>query len=403
LSQLSTDPSNWALAVHPVGGSGDWHAGVTYLCGLLQALRESPARPRLLLLSPTEPPNPDLTALVDEVACWWPLFPPRGTALWAARGLARRCFGTDVVGDHLLRKRGVGVVAFGDVSTYGNQILSTSLPYIAWLPDFQHVHHPDLFSLSERRGRDATYKSSAERATRVLLMSEAVRRDFCIFAPDLAHKARVLRPVGHIPDAAFGADPRVVVDRYSLPSKFFLLPNHLWKHKNHLTVAKALRLALEEAPDMTAVCTGGLIDYRWPAYLGELLLHLSMLGVRERFILLGPLPRLDVLSLMRQAVGVVSASVFEGFGLVIEEARSLGKAIIVSDIPAHREQDPGEDCVFFEPGDVENLAHNMLLLWKDGCGGVSVEREAEARRVTSARRQQCSVEFLSIMREIRYP
>ncbi len=398
MSSPAADPSNWTLAVHPFGGS--WHAGVTYFCGLLQALRESPGRPRLLLLAPTEQPNLDLAALVDEVAPWWPLYPARGTALWAARGLARRYLGTDVVGDHLLRKRGVRVVAFGDVSTYGDQILSTALPYIAWLPDLQHVHHPDLFSLAERRGRDASYRRAAERATRVLLMSEAVRRDFCLFAPDLAHKARVLRPLSHIPDAAFEADPRSVVERYSLPSKFFLLPNHLWKHKNHLTVAKALRLALQEAPELTVVCTGGLTDYRWPAYFGELLLNLSVMGVRERFILLGPLPRLDVLALMRQAVGVVSASFFEGFGLAIEEARSLGKAMIASDIPAHREQDPGETCLFFQPGDIEDLARKLLLLWGDGAAGVSVEQEEEARRVTSERRQRYAAEFLSIAMEL---
>ena len=396
---FSANRRDLTLAVHQLGG-GDWHAGVNYLCGLLQALRDYPGRPRLLALAPGEQANPDIAGLVDELVRWWPSYPARGTALWAARGLARRLLGRDLVGDHLLRRRGVTLVAFGDVAAYGEQILSTALPYLAWLPDFQHIHQPDLFSKAERRARDTWYRRAGERAARVLLMSDAVRRDFALFAPDLAHKARVLRPLSYIPDDVFLSDPRDVLQRYSLPQRFFLLPSYLWKHKNHLTVAKAVQLALETADDLTVVCTGGLIDHRWPAYFSELLLNLSILGVRERFILLGPLPRVEVLSLMRQAIGVVTASLFEGFGLALEEARSLGKPTLASDIPSHREQEAGGSCLFFEPHDAEDLARKLVLLWREAPAGILPEREEAAKTATKGRRHEYAAAFLTIAQEV---
>ena len=70
---------------------------------------------------------------------------------------------------------------------------------------------------------------------------------------------------------------------------------------------------------------------------------------------LGFIPREDQLELMKNAIAVIQPSKFEGWGTVVEDAKTLGKQIILSDIPVHREQF-GEHGFYFKPDDYMSLA-----------------------------------------------
>jgi len=67
----------------------------------------------------------------------------------------------------------------------------------------------------------------------------------------------------------------------------------------------------------------------------------------------------DVALLMRQSVCIVNPSLFEGWSTTVEEGKSLGKKILLSDIPVHREQSP-ERGLYFPSNDPEALAELML-------------------------------------------
>jgi hypothetical protein len=81
---------------------------------------------------------------------------------------------------------------------------------------------------------------------------------------------------------------------------------------------------------------------------------------------------------MRQAVCVLNASVFEGFGLSLAESTYLGKRALVSDLPAHHGQNP-PDAVYFDPHDVETLADKMAEIWNTTQPGPDLPREAAAQ------------------------
>jgi glycosyltransferase involved in cell wall biosynthesis len=55
--------------------------------------------------------------------------------------------------------------------------------------------------------------------------------------------------------------------------------------------------------------------------------------------ILGLINYVDVLFLMRSCVAVLNPSRFEGWSSTVEEAKSMGKRLILSSIPVHREQD----------------------------------------------------------------
>ena len=49
---------------------------------------------------------------------------------------------------------------------------------------------------------------------------------------------------------------------------------------------------------------------------------------------------------MRKAMAVIQPSLFEGWSTVVEDARALGKPMILSDFPVQIEQDPPSSDYF---------------------------------------------------------
>jgi glycosyltransferase involved in cell wall biosynthesis len=90
-------------------------------------------------------------------------------------------------------------------------------------------------------------------------------------------------------------------------------------------------------------------------YLIRLLERIEKLELQKQFIILGVIPRIDQIQLMRRCLAVIQPSLFEGWSSVIEDARSLGKPVIASDFPVHIEQN-APNSYFFECGNAEALA-----------------------------------------------
>jgi glycosyltransferase involved in cell wall biosynthesis len=61
---------------------------------------------------------------------------------------------------------------------------------------------------------------------------------------------------------------------------------------------------------------------------------------------------------MKYSIALINPSLFEGWSSTVEEAKSLGKRIILSDIPIHREQNP-PGGLYFKSDDPEMLAKHM--------------------------------------------
>jgi glycosyltransferase involved in cell wall biosynthesis len=273
-----------------------------------------------------------------------------------------------------------------------------STPYLLWIPDFQHVRLPHLFDLEQRARRDLIFRSQARGATRVLVTSSEVQRDFEAFAPAQAAKAWLWHYVAHIPAAAYERDPMEVLAPYHVPERFVYLPNQFWRHKNHRVVFEALRLLGERGVRPVVVCTGNAQEWRSPRYMADLMQLLSLWQLREQVIYLGIVPREHVLALMRQAVCVLNPSLFEGLGLSAAESRSLGKRALLSDLPALREQDP-PGALYFKPDDPVELAGQLELIWQTTHPGPDLALEAAARAQLSQRQTAFARAFLQMADE----
>ena len=227
-----------------------------------------------------------------------------------------------------------------------------------------------------------------------------MQHDLEAFAPGQAAKVRCLDYVAAIPPETYRDDPRDGLAAYHLPEKFIFLPNQFWQHKNHKLVFEALgRLRLQDVSPCI-VSTGNPFDYRRPAYFAELMQMLSRLDLREQFIFLGQVPRSDIFRLMRQAMCVLNPSTFEGLGMSVAESKSLGKRVLVSDLVPLREQ-AAPEAVYFDPGDVDDLAGKLAAVWSTVPPGPDRELEAAARAELPRRQAAFGRALLRLFDEAR--
>lgn len=272
-----------------------------------------------------------------------------------------------------------------------------SVATVGWLQDFQHLYLPELFSANEIALRNRKFLRTLQLADRLLAfasVADHARR----FAPKHAHKVRAIRPFSIIDPLIYERDCQAVLERYGLPERFLYVPNQFWTHKNHIALLRALRMLRQRNVVPHVVFTGSAQDYRDPGHFDRLLASVSEWGLREQVHFLGVVDRVDVFDLMRQSICVVNPSRFEGWGYSVDEAAAIGKRILASDIPAHREQ-ALPACTYFNPTNPEEIAETIASVWETGAAGPDKSLESMARRSRSERTQALGASLLEVLEE----
>jgi glycosyltransferase involved in cell wall biosynthesis len=315
------------------------------------------------------------------------------TPYWAARGTLKRLVGTDVLLQMLLLRARIEVVSHS--APLGR--LSV-IPGLSWIPDLQHRRLPHFFAASDRERLDRSFAEACRLASLVIASSENAREDIEKFFPDARGKVRVLRFVACASNTAEGADQEIILSRLGLKAPYVLLPNQFWAHKNHGLVVDALRILKASGRQVHVVCTGNTHDDRQPGYFDEIMRRVVDAGVMPAFTVLGMVSYADLASMMRLATAVLNPSLFEGWSTSVEEAKSLGKSILLSDIPVHREQAPARG-VYFDPHDAEALAN---ALWATVTSFDPAKERAWNERASAellSRRQTFALEYSKIVHE----
>ncbi len=383
------------IAVGHIDGSG-WTGGTVYLKNVLTALRSlaEDERPRVSLAVAEGTSEGSYAALAPFVDAVLPLPLSSGGSL--PQRLLRRVQGSAGRSRRTGRVlKAAGVDCLFGLDTYGPGF---AVPTLAWLYDFQHLHYPEMFAPGENAERSRLFAEAARDAARIVVSSRDALKDFVNFAPESAAKGRVLSFVAQVPADIYDADPGGLCREYHLPERFFYLPNQFWKHKNHTVVIEALARLTHTAPDITIVCTGNTHDARNPSHFAGLLTEIARHGLRDRMILLGLVPHAQTFQLMRQSLAVLQPSLFEGWSTTVEEAKSVGKPMLLSSLAVHREQDPPES-VYFDPQDADALAEAMQELHTAWLPGPTLHLEEKARTCLLPRTQAFGRTFLGIARE----
>ena len=272
------------------------------------------------------------------------------------------------------------------------------VPWAAWIPDFQHKRLPEMFDAETRRGRDRQYGRIARDAPQVVVSSQAAHRDLMRWFP-VAEPDRVsVLPFVSMPGPDWYAHaPGKTAAALQLPEKYLIFPAQFWAHKNHALLFEAIRLLRDRGlADICLVCTGFTGDARHPDHFARLTAWLQRHELGENVRILGLLPRAAQIQLLRTAAAVVQPSLFEGWSMLVEDARTLGKRIYVSDLPVHREQQP-DDAVFFPRHEPEALAELIAADWPGLLPGPDTRREQAARDGQALRGLSFAHDILTVL------
>jgi glycosyltransferase involved in cell wall biosynthesis len=292
-----------------------------------------------------------------------------------------------------MKAEGVDVLFANDEFGAGLQT-----PLVGWIPDFQQVHLPELFTRSKIQTRATRNRRLAKFARRVVLSSREAFADYELLAPDEAAKGRVVHFVATLPERVYERDPAWVCERYGLPEHFYYLPNQFWKHKNHRVVVDALALVRRTGVETVVACSGNPSGLNGTADFEAAMAEARQYGLQDAFRYLGIIPHDHLYALVRQSAAVLQPSFFEGWSTTVEEARSLGKRLILSDIPVHREQNP-PGAVYFDPTSAQALAALMIQGREAYAAGPDLMLEAQARKDLPQRLEGFGREFLDVITE----
>lgn len=222
-------------------------------------------------------------------------------------------------------------------NTYTKEFRKIKAKKASIIYDFQHKILPGFFSTEELNTRDFSFNELAKNAPNIVFSSKNARSHFQQFYAWSKTNPHVLQ-FASVFDTEKLPNKEQLMETYKIPTNYFLVSNQFWQHKNHEVVLRAISRLNEMGLNPLIVFTGKNFEDRNPYYFESLTKIINDNKIENNVRFLGFIPRTDQLGLMKYAIAIIQPSKFEGWGTVVEDAKTLGKHVILSDIPVHREQ-----------------------------------------------------------------
>jgi glycosyltransferase involved in cell wall biosynthesis len=255
-------------------------------------------------------------------------------------------------------------VNFGiDVLFHQNEvnIPDTIKTHLYWIPDFQEVHLPHLFSKDYLELRKKSQLKLLSDKANVLFSSDDAFNDFKKLYPIAKSKTFVVNFSVFHPDF-LNLDFQKIKDKYKLGNApYFFAPNQFWKHKNHMIILKAVKKLKKDFDiKFQIVFSGKESDPRNPSYFNDLKAYIEEHDLQTYFNFLGFIDRGDQLCLMNNTLAVIQPSLFEGWSTVVEDAKAMNQNVMASSLNVHKEQ-LGDKAYFFDTNNEDELMDHILF------------------------------------------
>lgn len=228
------------------------------------------------------------------------------------------------------------------------------MPSVVSLMDIQERFFPENFSSKDLESRLFHYGWSLRMCDRVIAISDFTKETFVrllrvpkrkidriYLCPDeLPAKAR--KPVNF---------PRLGFDDYGI------YPANNWPHKNHDRLLQALRKLKDRGIEIPCIFTGSVLAEGF-----DIDQKIRKLGLEKQTVHLGRISRTEISWIYRNARLMLFPSQFEGFGIPLVEARSLGLPIVCSPHTSVHEAVDNE-AVFCDPNSTDDMANSIAKAW----------------------------------------
>jgi glycosyltransferase involved in cell wall biosynthesis len=375
------------------GYNDDWIAGVYYVCNIIKALNFLPDdRKPLLRIFYYKSSSLDNIKTIEYPYIEYLYLPGKSLVKTFINNLFRILFRKYNLLKFLLPEQ-LPNLFLADMS-YN---LSKVKQPVVWIPDFQEKYMPQFFLKKTIYNRHLYYKTIAKSNPDIVFSSDNAKGDFDKFYPQNTNTKHVLRFVSIVNlEKLFKEDETEIRNKYSLNKPYFIVSNQFWAHKNHWIILKAIKKAKEKNPEILVAFTGKEYDSRNREYTDDLKTFVIENNLSDNVKFLGFVDRMHQLALMKYSTAVIQPSLFEGWSTVVEDCKTIGKHVVLSNLPVHAEQ-ISENVTFFDPSDEHGLIEILLSNVKTNNYTEKELTEKLEQRVISF-----ANDFLSIFKQSNY-
>ena len=273
-------------------------------------------------------------------------------------------FGKSKQIDNFFIKNNIYLISHSNALAYnfftGNK---SKIKCLSWIADFQYLHYPEFFKFKTRILRNFNIFLCSLHSPKILLSSYDSQKDLKSVSKKAHSKSAVSQFYFKSPKKKELFSLNSLKRKFHIGDKFFYLPNQYWAHKNHIVVLKALKYLKNENNNLKVISTGNKNDHRNSSYYDDINLFIEKNNLDLNYKYIGLVSYAEVLSLIYHSVALINPSKFEGRHSSLEQARSLGKQSILSNISIHKEQ-AVPNSYYFNIENFVQLSKIMNKLWK---------------------------------------
>ncbi|MDP9313203.1 MAG: glycosyltransferase family 4 protein [Chloroflexota bacterium] len=269
---------------------------------------------------------------------------------------------------------------------------------VVTIHDLGFLHHPEAHTRIQRLYHRFFTRLSARRATHIVAISEATRRDIEHFYGIPAAKISV---VYH------GVHPRfhpqtdrhkleATLERYRITGSYLLFVSTVQPRKNVARLLEAFaaaRATLASGTLPTLVLAGkrGWLTEQIERRAAEL-------DIAHAVQFIGYVPDADLPTLLSGALAYINPSLYEGFGMTVLEAQACGTPVLAANTSSLPEV-VGDAGILVDPHDVAALADGLVRLIVDA--GLRAQlRERGLRHVAGWTWERTARETLAILERV---
>lgn len=241
---------------------------------------------------------------------------------------------------------------------------------------------------------------SCRRADKIIAISNSTKRDVIKLSSVNEDKVEVIyngdSPYNHRVSNITADQENTIRKKFSLYEKYFLFVSTIEPRKNVPTIIKAYNAFRSTVKEGYKFVLAGGLGWRYEASLREI----ELSPYKEDIIMTGYCSDIEREFLYRNGECLLFPSLYEGLGLPIIEAMSVGLPVITADNSSLHEV--GGDVAFYVDNslDFKGLSHLMRkVVDLSDCERQKLS-EHEIQRAHSFSRQKCAEQILKLIKSI---
>jgi hypothetical protein len=278
------------------------------------------------------------------------------------------------------KKHNIKLISHSNVFAYNFFTgVNSSIKCLSWITDFQHIYYPKYFTIRSIILRNLNIFFCIRHSSKILLSSYDSQNDLKKISKRAFDKSIVSQFYFEFKNRKDIITLSQLKKKFNIKSNFFFIPNQYWKHKNYEVVIESLFFLKKKNKlnNLLILSSGNNEDHRNKNYFSEIMNLLEKYNLDNNFRYIGLITHEEVASLIFHSIAVINPSKFEGRNVSVEQARSMGKQVILSDINIHKEQySPRTN--FFNPDHYKDLAIIIFNKWNK----FKIKDEIKNRNIT---------------------